>query len=40
MKKVLQFLAADYSRSRIENVTCWMLPLIVAVPVFVAAVSL
>ena len=39
MRNILDKLAADYARSRIENVTCWMLPLIVAVPVFAAAVS-
>jgi hypothetical protein len=33
MNRVLRYLAADYARSRIENVTCLLLPLIVAVPV-------
>jgi len=33
MNRILQHLSADYARSRIENVTCLLLPLIVAVPV-------
>ena len=43
MQRVLQFLAADYARSRIEyrieNATFRLLPLIVAVPVIAVAVQ-
>jgi len=39
MKKVLQFLAADYARSRIENVTLLLVPAMLAVVGFAAAVS-
>lgn len=39
MKKVLQFLSADYARSRIENVTLLLVPAMLAVVGFAAAVS-
>lgn len=34
MRNILQFLAADYARSRIENVTIALMPLALAVVAF------
>ena len=39
MRNILDKLAADYSRSRIENVTLLLVPAMLAVVGFAAAVS-
>lgn len=39
MQRILQYLAADYARSRIENVTLLLVPAMLAVVGFAVAVS-